>query len=79
MSLFKVRANRTMAQGQFRSRRRSRRGAISQDAFEAHGDRGFRVPRFRIPDRFKNLVLADATLLFPFCGSAPSGQEPLQI
>jgi hypothetical protein len=49
------------------------------DAERGRDDRGYRVPRFRVADRFKDLLLPDGTPLFLLFGSAPSGQEPLQI
>jgi hypothetical protein len=49
------------------------------DAERGRDNRGYRVPRCRFPDRFKDLVLVDETVWFLFFGSAPSGQEPLQI
>jgi hypothetical protein len=49
------------------------------DAERGSDDRGYRVPRFRVSNRFKALVLPDGTPLFLFFGSAPASQEPLQI
>ncbi len=49
------------------------------DAKRGRDDRGYRVPSFRVPDRFKDLATPDGTPFFLFFCSAPSGQEPLQI
>lgn len=49
------------------------------DAECGRDNRGNRVPRFRVPDRCKDLIFLGGSLLFLFFGSAPSGQEPLQV
>jgi hypothetical protein len=49
------------------------------NAERGRDNRRNRVPCFRISDWFKNLVLPDGPHLFLFFGSAPSGQEPLQV
>lgn len=48
------------------------------DTQRCRDDRGDRVPRFRVPDRFQDLVLQGRALRLLF-GSAPPRQQPLQM